>query len=342
MPPQRLFPAGHRTRSIDRCRRVFHLALGLILAAACDGNRQDIVAPDRAPRSGITAAGAKEPKQSVVIVTHSSGAVEGRVFTVQPRIELQSKGKRLKVNTTVTASLVNENVAQLGGTTTVQAVGGAASFTNLSIDITGTYIIEFAATGFNPARDTLFVAERPDEVTNLAPVADTYVRADAPTTNFGTLTSEEVRSEDFEASATSYVYLRFNLSSIPAGAEIREASLTMTAFNGYAHGGNGNVYVHFVTDDTWTETGAVWSTRPAQSSEAMGFWWLFYDGVTPSDQTGQLNNEALRARVEVEYGGDGLLSVMLRSPGYNTYYYSREAANSDHRPVLSVRYKPGP
>jgi hypothetical protein len=177
--------------------------------------------------------------------------------------------------------------------------------------------------------------------------ADTYVVADAPTSNYGT-SQQLIIDTSWERTL-----LRFNLSSIPAGASIRDARLQTYAHCGYAWGGDGSVYTHFVPNDTWAETGVTWNTQPPVEGDAnpfdetwpsnLGSWWLWYNDYWCSSvnyQSGSLVSTALTGKVQNEFFGDKKVSLLLRSPGYRTNYRSREFGTADYRPKLYVYYDP--
>jgi hypothetical protein len=73
------------------------------------------------------------------------------------------------------------------------------------------------------------------------------------------------------------IYLRFDLSSVPSGIQIVSVRLELRAFDGYAYGGDGNVYTTFVPDDLWDELAITWANKPGASPDKLGFWWLSYD-----------------------------------------------------------------
>ncbi len=79
-----------------------------------------------------------------MITTQPSGAVDGSVFTTQPVIRITDAG-----GNTVTSSTVNvvasiaSGTGTLSGTTTVAAVNGVATFTNLKITGSGSHTITF-------------------------------------------------------------------------------------------------------------------------------------------------------------------------------------------------------
>ncbi|WP_158625225.1 CBM96 family carbohydrate-binding protein [Corallococcus terminator] len=168
----------------------------------------------------------------------------------------------------------------------------------------------------------------------LSPVADAYVTPDAPNSNFGLNTAWIVNRQYAEA------YLKFDLSSLPANARITSVTFSALAYDGYAYGGDGNVYTSFVTDDSWLETGITWNNRPAPSGTPSGEWFLWYN-LTPEDKLGVNSNPALIPVVQGELDGDKLVSFRLHSPGYKTRYRSREYSNASQRPKLVIQYELG-
>ncbi|CAM4391073.1 DNRLRE domain-containing protein [Corallococcus exiguus] len=165
----------------------------------------------------------------------------------------------------------------------------------------------------------------------LTPVADSYVSPDGPDSNFGNHGTFVVNRGYAEA------YLRFDLSSLPSNAVITAASLSSLAYDGYAYGGDGNVYTSFVADDSWQEMGITWNNRPTPAATPVGEWFLWYD-YTVEDKRGVNSNAALIPVVQGELAGDKLVSFRLHSPGYKTRYRSREVTNAAQRPALTLTY----
>jgi ribosomal protein L2 len=187
-------------------------------------------------------------------------------------------------------------------------------------------------------RPQLVVGYLQSETVTLSPIADSYVSASAASTNYGTT---EMLSVEAASHGEMRSFLRFDLSEIPAGAEIENVELGMLAYDGYAWGGDGNVYTRFVSDDTWGETTITWDNQPTADAEDSGHWWLWYDG-TDADHWGLNTDPALAALVQTEVDGDGAISLRLHSPGYDTYYRSREFGTEAQRPYLVVTYVPNP
>ncbi|KFE69653.1 DUF7594 domain-containing protein [Hyalangium minutum] len=165
----------------------------------------------------------------------------------------------------------------------------------------------------------------------LEPEADAYVSALNPGTNLGTAGNLIVSPGEEET------YLRFNLSSIPAGARIASVMLQTQAYGGYAYGGDGSVYTYLVPDDSWSETGITWNTKPAASGNDLGSWWLWYGNAAPL-QVGLNYDPKLKAPVQQALDSDQRISFRLASSGYKTVYRSREYSVANERPKLIISY----
>jgi hypothetical protein len=88
---------------------------------------------------------------------------------------------------------------------------------------------------------------------SLAPVADARVLQANPTTNYGLITRLDVDSPGEES------YIRFTVSGV-TGA-IQSATLRLFVTNGTSNGPS-----IYGTDNTWTETGITWNSRPAPTT----------------------------------------------------------------------------
>lgn len=91
--------------------------------------------------------------RALAVATQPQGASPGVVLTTQPVVQVQSNGvlDATDNSTVITASIANgtgTSGAVLAGTTTVTAVAGVATFTDLSVDKAGAnYQLRFTATG---------------------------------------------------------------------------------------------------------------------------------------------------------------------------------------------------
>ena len=183
-------------------------------------------------------------------------------------------------------------------------------------------------------RPRLVVGAHRGTVVELEAGADTHVDETTPDAVYGS--SEALRVfPDSLGPAERRVFLRFDLSGLDSSAAVAQAELQLMAFTGYAYGGDGRVYTHFVPDDAWDEAAVSWSTQPEIDGENLGWWWVWYDG-TPRDAVASNGAPALTQRVQAELSGDAAISLRLHSPGYRTEYRAREFADAAVRPRLRV------
>jgi Calcineurin-like phosphoesterase len=149
--------------------------------------------------------------------------------------------------------------------------------------------------------------------TTLSPVADSYVRADQPTTNFGTATSLRVDGEPLSVS-----YLKFDvqgLTTAPTRATLKVVSpiSSTTPINAKS-----------VADTTWTETGLTHNNAPAV-------------GAALASDTPSTTNDVLSFDVTSGVQGNGLVSFALDTTSSTSKSPpSRENPTVEYRPQLVV------
>ncbi len=91
----------------------------------------------------------------------------------------------------------------------------------------------------------------------LSPVADTFVKSNAVTTNFGTATSLEVNN----SKGVRVTLLRFDLSGITQPIARLRLDLAVTPGTASVAGNQFNVY-GLVNGENWAETGVTWTNAP--------------------------------------------------------------------------------
>ncbi|MDH3870730.1 MAG: DNRLRE domain-containing protein, partial [Gammaproteobacteria bacterium] len=157
---------------------------------------------------------------------------------------------------------------------------------------------------------------------------DAWFRSDNITTNNGTANTYHLRKE---SGALEYAVVRFDLSALPAGAQINSATARFYVKGGKGHP-EGPVTVHRVTAD-WTETDATWETHGDKFDSAV----LATIPAQPVDGDAWVEIN-LTAQVQAWVNsGEPSYGIMLIPAGEGTHaeYISREGAASE-QPRLDV------
>ena len=98
----------------------------------------------------------------------------------------------------------------------------------------------------------------------LTPVADAQVVSAKSTSNYGTGTNLYIQSASAGSYGNERSWLRFDLSTLPAGTSVTGATLELYCFK--AAGAALPAAIYGSSTDTWTETGLTWASQPAFSS----------------------------------------------------------------------------
>ncbi len=172
-------------------------------------------------------------------------------------------------------------------------------------------------------------------------IADAYVNASSPGTNYGSGASLCVSANSEE----DFTYVKFDLTSIPSGSNIISAKLELylSGTSGsfyYSFGGDDDtISAYYCSDNSWAEPGITWSNRPvsALSPAPTGSWsfgminyvneyksWDVTTDVKTASSSGILT-EALRFEIKT---GNG-----------QAFFHSREGSS---RPKLEVEYSTQP
>jgi len=176
------------------------------------------------------------------------------------------------------------------------------------------------------------------DVIQINPTDDSFVESSLPAMNFGS--SAGLYVGDAQPSAPNSIarsYLKFDLSSLPAGAAIDTATLHM--YNNVMYYPAVSVGAHFLSNDGWTEGGITWSNAPtgynasptALETISMTVWTSW--DVSPD--------------VQAEWAGDGVYSVVMKEPaadegadGNYVLFNSKDDPHPSARPYLRISYSP--
>jgi hypothetical protein len=179
--------------------------------------------------------------------------------------------------------------------------------------------------------------------TQLLPTADAYTISSAPNTNTGTSTTLEV---DETLQGTNYMYwtfMRWNLTTIPAGAHITNAYLKM--FLGYQeHPELGQFkFLKEPASTAWSENGITWNTQPTYTGGP-----YFYGARGSVSGTGWKNftDSNITSMVHDQFDSDARtsLALIVENPSdvYNVAnaFHSKESTTSGgiYRPYLQATY----
>ena len=175
-----------------------------------------------------------------------------------------------------------------------------------------------------PAADTTLQAtyaavEEETADTTFKPVADAYVRADRPSTNFGASNPLRISGS---ASAVTHGYLRFNVQGLDQ--PVVQATLRVFA---RTTSSNSKVDLHDVASDVWQESAINWGNAPPRGPA------LARVGAMTTGQWVSVDATRL-------VDGNGLVSMALTHPTSTRQISSREIAAE--APQLIVKTSPHP
>ena len=168
-------------------------------------------------------------------------------------------------------------------------------------------------------------------------VADTFVQ-DGTTPPSGAGTGPDLAVKNAGPSSPGYnrqAYLRFDVSGL-ANAQSVQVWLVPDGTGAKAWN-DLNISFAWVSNDTWSETGLTWSTKPAPST--------VFGNQTGGYYVGHAIVIDVTAQAKAQAAGDGLLSVCAYSNEVDAdewlQFGSRENATPGYRPVLAYTLADG-
>ncbi|NJD01268.1 MAG: DNRLRE domain-containing protein [Ruminiclostridium sp.] len=157
------------------------------------------------------------------------------------------------------------------------------------------------------------------------PTADAYVKGGSTAgQNYGSSNLLEVRqmtSDEY----TRYLYSKFDLTGIGNGKTVMSAKLHFYGSASYQT--NSDVEVYGVDDDSWTETGLLWTNKPALSS-------LLTTVNVTDTRTWRVFD--VTSYVRQQNAGDQIISLAMK--GFDTAYTSWDSKETANKPYLEVEF----
>lgn len=170
----------------------------------------------------------------------------------------------------------------------------------------------------------------------LYPTADAYVNSSSSDTNYGSASSVYVSAN----AELDFIYVKFDLDSVPSDANILSASLDLLLVNtgGTIYGIPSDIIgAYYCSNNSWTEDGITWNNKPTPNASPTSTWSfsLFYT-------IGVYKSWAVAADVIAAVPSGNLTEVFKFSSkdgnGY-AFFQSREATN---KPKLEIEYSTAP
>jgi hypothetical protein len=176
---------------------------------------------------------------------------------------------------------------------------------------------------------------------SLDAVADTYINADRPDENKGTVTTLLTKPE---SSKEKHALLRFDLSSVPTDATLQSADLLLTSNNSRS---NHDVQIRALLTP-FSESGATWNSPDGSARWAGGaaFGTADYDDIAygvlnPVGGDTQLAVDVTALVGDWHTGSRPNFGLILLATNVDTgdaKWYSREEEDIEQRPQLTIRY----
>ncbi|MEI9999294.1 MAG: DNRLRE domain-containing protein [Verrucomicrobiota bacterium] len=139
---------------------------------------------------------------------------------------------------------------------------------------------------------------------SLTPVADAEVASGKPTSNFGSSSDIYIQSANGGSYGNERGWLKFDLSSLPAGSNIAGARLVMFCWS--ATGASLPTGVSAASTDSWTETGLTWNNQP-------GFGNPISTVALSSGATNVSYSWDVTQFVQSEFAGDKTVSLVVKA-----------------------------
>jgi hypothetical protein len=202
---------------------------------------------------------------------------------------------------------------------------GRSAWYPLTFDASGVPTIKGDTTwSINPT--TGVIGGTPTTIT-VSPAKDAMVKFAAQTTNFGTQNQLQVSNQ---TNFQKQIFIQFNITSaqVPTGATVTGATLLIASQSN----SSGTVNAHAVSNTTWIESGTnsiTWSNKPALGATL---------GTGDSSHTANVDSTW---NVTSHVTGNGNFTIGLDTTNSGDInFHSREATDTNNRPLLQITYQP--
>lgn len=187
---------------------------------------------------------------------------------------------------------------------------------------------------------TAMVHAQTSQIT-LKPTQDAYVDSYNPDSNHGGQNDLDVENYQYSIGSTvwsfqSITWLKFSLSSVPAGATIDSATLQMySTFVVETY----TVHAYYCSDDSWTELGITWTNKPTASLTSVdsktvatsGQWynWNVLEAVNSAKISNNLTTVTIALGEPTAHGATSFV-----------WFFSKEAPAypNDYSPKLTIHW----
>lgn len=171
------------------------------------------------------------------------------------------------------------------------------------------------------------------QVADTENLGDSYVDQSSPTINYGTVTSFYVKNY---VTSSQRGYIKYNLSSIPAGATIDNAVLYLYVDSVLI---SESVSTYHQVNDSWTETGITWNNQPCPGTGCNAT----AENTTTVSITGWNSWAVTNMVSNATINGNKNISIFLRTPEASYVlpvdFHSKEyTTDITLRPYLNITY----
>lgn len=165
------------------------------------------------------------------------------------------------------------------------------------------------------------------------PTADTYVDFVDQNSNYGNQTYLSIAKFDSPLIEERRIWLKFNLTSIPDGAIVDNATLRLYCYRADTAY---NVYARSSSDVSWTELTLTWSNMPSYNATSMDMEQV----ATPNRWYNWSVTYAVQRAIDVTHGGSDIVTIVLQETTVRSYswvsFYSKEGYSN--YPELTVHW----